>query len=1621
MQLQFRQGLVRHQIDTAGSSTFIRKSGNSGDYIDLVCDNAPTIFTLAHGSADYLVEISKSVPQAWGPFVVADQTQWLYWDVSLLDASLTFGFTSLSPYISLSAPNNPTLDQHWFDSTTKMMKVWNGSKWVIKLRCFAAIYINSATLQSYSIGSQVSLNVPCKAGNILLFEGRQPLRDSNGTFLTTESGIVASFTSAQPLRLEAVPLYGEAAEFIPAFSAVRYSSSKKFSLASYNIDQGMVNGIITEPLFPGETSSIVSAGLIRNPAWSFSPLDINKPLYIGFEGAISLTQTTTPTYKVGYVFDADAIIVQLQAITSGGSSNQNFSVSGGVGINAFTVGDVATVSLQPSGVSASTYNNSPIAITPLTIDTYGRVISTGNDIPITPDWSYVLNTPITLSGYGIVDAQPLNSNLTEISHLLSSGFAVKQSDGTWTLDSSTYLTGNELITLSGDITGSGTTLINTALANTGVTPGTYHSVIVNAKGLVIAASNPTTLGEYGIINAYTNVQVDTLLALKANIANTLAGYNISDAYTISQIDSFLANKADINHTHPLNLAVNGINGINASLAGSLLTISLSSSGVVAGTYNSVTVDVYGRITAATNVASQSITISSSNTADITTSIDSNNNITVSLNDTTVTPGTYNSFTVDAKGRITNAANILIPSPLVLSSVDTADIQTEITNGDTITVSLKNTSVLPGTYNTVTVDAKGRITSGSNVSSSSVQYLPDLLDVTVTSPTNGETIVYANSEWLNGYTSKIITDNTVVSTSSSLIEQKVANSSVITTSNSVTNIGVLPELYWFDLFGYTTALLDNQVPFTAKVSTTDSHGNIYVGGSITNPFYVGTINQHAFLVKYSPLGNIIWQKALYGNATLLDAFSQSTISKIIVAPDDSIYVALGDNNLFSIAKINSFGDIVWQSGNQNGATFSEGTTNALITDLCLDSIGNLYVAASKSDTTIFVLKFDPAGSASSIMHIAGVSTPRLAINSLDIPILTCQYYDYDLSQWFSSIGPIDVVSAAYNYSIIDITDRTISDIKIHNDIAYCIVTDPVMLNDFHIVTYDTISHIITNNVVLKDDQNLIGVSGSALYIAADGKLFIAGHLQPADISTNVRVFYALLNTDFTFAWQKVFSHTIDAVTTYDFTSISSTATSLCLAFSVSDAYNSYGVTLKYPVTGSINGTFNDFTIGNSAFSTTTLSTLITSATIILNDPFVGVVDITSEVAHAKELTGVSTLNKLTNDPIYDLNVNSSLSIANNSGLFGEVLTSNGPNTPPHWAPAKRPNAGSMIDVASDSTISVTNSVADAFANLVLGATSYTQLASSQSCTGFGYGVFNYIGANNSAVGGNVAIGVNAMSSAEPYASVAIGSSTLDKSNGGNNIAIGNWAMSNSTTGSYNIAIGDSSMFNTVGDNNVAVGYSSGNSIDSGLNNTLVGTESGYNITTGTNNTVIGYRAAYSTINGTITNSTFLGANTDVTGSNQVQLGDSSTSTYVYGTVQNRSDERDKADIRDTVLGLDFIKQLRPVDFKWNYREDYTEVAQDGTISHLPNDGSKTRNRYHHGVIAQEVKSVIDSSGLDFGGYQDHSVSGGSDVKSIGYDEFVGPLIKAVQQLSSIVESQTLQIAQLQADIEALKNP
>lgn len=65
---------------------------------------------------------------------------------------------------------------------------------------------------------------------------------------------------------------------------------------------------------------------------------------------------------------------------------------------------------------------------------------------------------------------------------------------------------------------------NIDLATTGVTAGTYTSVTIDAYGRATGGTNPTTLSGYGITDAYTQTQVNTLVNAKLSLTGgTMSG------------------------------------------------------------------------------------------------------------------------------------------------------------------------------------------------------------------------------------------------------------------------------------------------------------------------------------------------------------------------------------------------------------------------------------------------------------------------------------------------------------------------------------------------------------------------------------------------------------------------------------------------------------------------------------------------------------------------------------------------------------------------------------------------------------------------------------------------------------------------------------------------------------------------------------------------------------------------------------------------------------------------------------------------------------------------------------------------------------------------------------------
>ncbi|PLR52426.1 tail fiber domain-containing protein [Chimaeribacter arupi] len=349
-------------------------------------------------------------------------------------------------------------------------------------------------------------------------------------------------------------------------------------------------------------------------------------------------------------------------------------------------------------------------------------------------------------------------------------------------------------------------------------------------------------------------------------------------------------------------------------------------------------------------------------------------------------------------------------------------------------------------------------------------------------------------------------------------------------------------------------------------------------------------------------------------------------------------------------------------------------------------------------------------------------------------------------------------------------------------------------------------------------------------------------------------------------------------------------------------------------------------------------------------------------------------------------------------------------------------------------SALNILTTASSNTAVGYKSLSaSTAASLTAVGFQSQMANTTGTGNTSLGNNTL-----KANQTGIDNTAVGESVMLVATGSNSTAVGARSLNAQTTGSNNTAMGyEAGRFTTTSANNVSVGFRAGRALTTGGENTAVGADALQLETTGTQNTALGRLAMRVLQDGTtpvaITNSTGIGYGAYVSGSNQVQIGNSATTTYVYGTVQNRSDSRDKADVEDIDLGIDFINGLRPVSGRWNMRDDYytfTEV-ETGETDKEGNPVTKTevsfdeegykaetkkRKRLHQWFIYQEVEELIQSLGLnpdDYGFLQNAKVNGGVDVGSLGYDEFIPPVVKAIQSCWSRIDELEKRISNLES--------
>lgn len=354
MRINFRQGIVSYP--TSGSAqAFMAKNGQ---YVSLQASGTHIDVAFAHRGADYLLTEDTDQPFAWGPITNGVDT-WLYWDINLRTGVRTFGTTTVAPAYG-ATPVSGVEGQHWFDTTNTIQYVYTSGRYQEVVRVFAG-KVNTSTFSPLGVGfpstpyagSQVGLsNINVAVGHLITDAAGSPIRQSTGTFFTTETDFFVDGSAINPVRLDATVVTGEAVQTMAKYQVVKFSDFGMLSVATYDDLQESAIAMVLDDLESGDVGTVCLQGLIVNPDWNWST--VGAQLWVANDGTLT---TTDPHYANSLVYpnpkSAIARVITPTSITFAPTisvpvASSSGSGSGGSSVLAsFTTTGITRLSVSP--------------------------------------------------------------------------------------------------------------------------------------------------------------------------------------------------------------------------------------------------------------------------------------------------------------------------------------------------------------------------------------------------------------------------------------------------------------------------------------------------------------------------------------------------------------------------------------------------------------------------------------------------------------------------------------------------------------------------------------------------------------------------------------------------------------------------------------------------------------------------------------------------------------------------------------------------------------------------------------------------------------------------------------------------------------------------------------------------------------------------------------------------------------------------------------------------------------------------------------------------------------------------------------------------------------------------
>jgi len=336
----------------------------------------------------------------------------------------------------------------------------------------------------------------------------------------------------------------------------------------------------------------------------------------------------------------------------------------------------------------------------------------------------------------------------------------------------------------------------------------------------------------------------------------------------------------------------------------------------------------------------------------------------------------------------------------------------------------------------------------------------------------------------------------------------------------TNSGNSPEVFLVKYSSDGTVLwarsAGGSTGEAGKDVTTDGNNNVYITGSFTSTFTIGSTtltsagSSDVFLVKYDPNGTFLWAKSegsqytehghcvttdASGNVYLAGLFASSTITIGTTTLTNSVSYEYYTSDVF-IAKYTPAGEVLW-------AKSAGGTRNDNVYEISSDNSGNLYIGGDFESATFTI----------------GTTTITNAVNDIlfsSIDAYIAKYTSDGTLQWVNTIAGIyddyigDICTDTYgnvyatgclsNSNITTGTTSTINLILTGTPAAY-------------IVKYAPDGSALWANIL---NESLSG--GASINTDASNNLYSLGDFRSPNINIGATTLY---NTDNSFNTNDIF--------------------------------------------------------------------------------------------------------------------------------------------------------------------------------------------------------------------------------------------------------------------------------------------------------------------------------------------------------------------------------------------------------------------------------------------------------------------------------------------------------------------